>query len=175
MRFHPTITYEEYRDTLKAISDAKQKRVQGRSWKTYLILGIVCLALGYAPQVPGSGLPIIILGVAAVVFRVISVAHANISRERCLRAFYAEEQEMLNDQILTVDESGISCDLRNGLATSHHRWQVFISRIEMPDAFLFLPSPNGWVRVPKGCLSSTDSELILQWSSGVPKTDRKSA
>ena len=52
--------------------------------------------------------------------------------------------------------------------TSHHRWQAFIKRIEMPDAFVFLSSPNHFIRVPKDALSSSDREHILHWSSTVP-------
>jgi hypothetical protein len=85
-----------------------------------------------------------------------------------LKRFYSDEQVKLNDQVLTIDESGISCDQGNGQITSKHTWQAFIKRIEMPDAFIFLPSPNSFVRVSKESLTPSDHQLIWEWSSTVP-------
>ena len=85
-----------------------------------------------------------------------------------MRDFYVEEQSRLNGQILAVDQSGIACDQIDSNATSHQKWQSFLKRIDMPDAFVFLSSPNHFVRVPKEMLSSSDRESIWQWSSTIP-------
>ena len=168
MRFHPTITFEQYRDTCLAVTAAKAKQVQQRSWKEYVVLGIVCLVFGLAPQVPVARVPVFTIYAVMILCWIFSKPISKWSRERCLRAIYSEEQERLNQQVFTIDESGISCDQVNGQATSHHTWQAFVKRIDMPDAFVFLPSPNGFFRVPKALLTSSDRELIWQWSSTVP-------
>lgn len=83
-----------------------------------------------------------------------------------------EEQERLNNQILTIDESGICCDEGNGRVISHYTWSAFIKCIDMPDAYVFLPSPNSFVRVPKASLSQAEIELLLQWSGAIPNRER---
>ncbi|HKN22661.1 MAG TPA: hypothetical protein VJX73_14655 [Terracidiphilus sp.] len=168
MHFRPTITFEQYRNTCQAVVASKDKRVQHRSWKEYVVLGIACLVLGLAPQVPVARVPVFTLYAVGILCWIFSKPLAKRSQEKCLRAVYSEEQEMLNAQVLTISESGISCDRVNGQVTSHYTWQAFIKRIDMPDAFVFLPSPNSFVRVPKEMLSSSECELIWQWSSTVP-------
>jgi hypothetical protein len=86
---------------------------------------------------------------------------------------FSEEQELLNNQTLTVDESGIACDGCNGQATSHHTWKAFIKRIDMPDAYVFLPSPNSFIRVPKEMLPVSDLELVWRWSAMVPTAEQR--
>lgn len=171
MRFHPTITFEQYRDACQAIAAVKTKRVQHCSWKEYVVLGIFCLVLGLAPQVPVARVPVYTIYAVMILCWIFSKPITKWSRERCLRVVYSEEQERLNQQVLTIDESGISCDQVNGQATSHHAWQAFVKRIDMPDAFVFLPSPNSFFRVPKELLTSSDCELIWQWSATVPTGD----
>jgi hypothetical protein len=95
------------------------------------------------------------------------------SRDKCIRRFYAEEEPALNDQVLTIDESGISCVQGNGQVTSHHRWTAFAYYIEMPDALIFLPSPNSFIRVPTKVLTPADGQRIREWSSSVPKKAAK--
>jgi hypothetical protein len=168
MRFHPTITFEQYRNTYQAVAAAKTKRVQHRSWKEYVVLGIVCFVLGLAPRVPVARVPAFTIYAVMILCWIFSKPIAKRSQESCLRAIYSEEQERLNQQVFSIDESGISCDEVNGQATSHHTWQAFIKRIDMPDAFVFLPSPNSFFRVPKDMLSSFERELVWQWSSTVP-------
>jgi hypothetical protein len=168
MRFQPTITFEQFRDTCQAVTAAKPKRVPHRSWKEYLLLAIVCLVLGVTPQVPVARVPAFTILAVMIVLWIVSKPLAKRSQERCLRDIYAEEQSRLNGQVLTIDESGIACDQVNGNATSHQKWQSFIKRIDMPDAFVFLSSPNHFVHVPKEMLSSSDRESIWQWSSMIP-------
>lgn len=171
MRFHPTITFEQYRNTCQAVAAAKPKKVRKRSWKEYMVVAVVCLALGLASQVPAARVPALTLFAVLILCRIFSKPLANRSQERCLRVIYSEEQETLNGQVLTIDESGISCDQANGQATSHQTWRALMRRIDMPDAFVFLPSPNSFVRVPKEMLPLSDRELIWQWSSTVPTPD----
>ena len=171
MRFHPTITFEQYRDTCQAVAAAKPKGVRQRSWKGYVGLGIVCLAVGLSPQIPAARIPALTIFVTFALLWIISKPLGRRSQERCFRTMFSEEQELLNNQTLTVDESGIACDGCNGQATSHQTWQAFVKRIDMPDAFVFLPSPNSFIRVPKEILPSSDRELIWQWSSTVPTGD----
>ncbi len=80
---------------------------------------------------------------------------------------------MLNDQVLTIDESGISCDRGNGQAVSDHTWNAFVKSIDMPDAYVFLPSPNTFIRVPKETLPLSELELVWHWSSMVPTADSR--
>jgi hypothetical protein len=171
MRFHPTITFEQYRATCLAIAAAKPKRVRKQSWKGYAGLVVVCLALGLSPQIPAARVPALtILAILALCW-ILSKPLARRSQDNYFRAIFFEEQEVLNDQVLTVDESGISCDTGNGKATSHHAWNAFVKRIDMPDAYIFLPSPNSFIRVPKEMLPLSALELVRQWSSAVPTAD----
>ncbi len=169
MQIQPTITFEQYRDTCRAVLAAKTKRVRHRSWIEYLVLGIVSLALGLAFLDPISRVPAITIYGVMILCWILNKPLAKRSQVRCLRAMFAEEQESLGGQVLTIDESGISCDRFNGQATSHHSWRAFIKLIDMPDAFLFLPTPNQFIRLPKELLAAADRELVLQWSSTVPK------
>jgi hypothetical protein len=168
MRFHPTITFEQYRDTCRAVAAAKPKPVPRRSWKGYAGLAIVCLALGLSPQIPAAHVPALVVLATLALLWIISKPLARRSQDSCLRAVFAEEKETLNNQIFTINESGISSDMGNGKATSHHTWNAFIKRIDMPDAFIFLPSPNSFIRVPKEVLPSSELELVRKWSSLIP-------
>ena len=169
MRFQPTITFEQYRDTCQAVAAAKTKELAKRSWKGYVSLGLICLAVGLSPQIPAARVPMSILFGVLILCWIFSKPLAKRSQEKCLRAIFSEEQGALNDQVLTIDESGISCDVGNGQVTSHHTWKAFNKRIDMSDAYVFLPSPNSFVRVPKEPLSLSEVELVLQWSSSIPK------
>jgi len=168
MRFHPRITFEQYAATCRAVAGAKPGAVRRRSWKGYVGLGVACLAFGISLQVPGASVVAFTVFATLILGWVLSKPLTRQSQERCLRAIFAEEQGMLNDQVLTVDESGISCDMGGGKATSHHAWNVFMRRIDMPDAYIFLPSPNSFIRVPKETFSLSELELVWRWSSGVP-------
>jgi hypothetical protein len=168
MRFHPTVTFEQYRDTCQAIAAAKPKGVRQRSWKGYVGLGIVCLAVGLSPQIPAARIPALTVFVAFALLWLICKPLARRSQDRCFRTMFSEEQELLNNQILSIDESGIACDRGNGQATSHYTWNAFIKRIDMPDAYVFLLSPNSFIRVPKEMLATSDLELVCQWSATVP-------
>jgi hypothetical protein len=171
MRFQPATTFEQFRDTCQAVSSARTKHFRHRSWRENVLLGVVCLVFGLAAQVPVARVAAITLFAVMVLFWILSKPIGKRSRERWLRDLYAEEQTWLNEQVLTIDESGISSDHVNGLVTSHHRWQAFTKRIDMPDAFVFLSSPNHFIRVPKDALSSSDREHVLHWSSTVPTGD----
>jgi hypothetical protein len=168
MRLQPTITFEEYKATYRVITAAKPKLNQKRSWTEYVVLAIVCLVLGLAPQFHATRIPAFTLYAALFLCWVFSKPLVRRSQERQLKRFYSDEQAKLNDQVLTIDESGVSCDQGNGQIISKHTWQAFIKRIEMSDAFIFLPSPNSFVRVPKEVLTPSDHQLIWEWSSTVP-------
>lgn len=84
---------------------------------------------------------------------------------------YSEEQRTLNSHVFAIDEEGISCDNVDGQSTSRYTWLAFMRRIDTPDAFIFLLSPNSFVRVPKEMLSLSDREFVWQWSSKVPTVD----
>jgi hypothetical protein len=167
MRLQPTITFEQYKATYRAVAAAKPKPVRKRSWQEYVILGIVCLALGIAPQFHAARIPVFTIYVALILCWGFSKPITRRSQDELLRRFYADEQAKLNDQVLTIDVSGISCNQGNGQATSHHTWQAFANYIDMPDAFIFLPSPNTFIRVPKETLTPSDHHLITEWSSSI--------
>jgi hypothetical protein len=169
MRIQPTITFGEYFATHRAILAAKPRSAKSDSWRYYLALAIVCLAIGIAAQFPPTRIPTLTLLAAMILFRAVGPVLGKRSREKCMRRFYAEEEPTLNDQVLTIDESGISYVRGNGQVTSHHSWSAFIYCIQMPDALIFLPTPNSFVRVPAKVLTPTDDQKIREWSSAVPR------
>jgi hypothetical protein len=140
-----------------------------RSWQEYVVLALICLLLGLAPQFHATRIPALTLYAALILCWAFSKPLARRSQEECLRRFYADEQVKLNDQVLTIDESGISCNQGDGQGVSHQTWQAFIHYIDMPDAFVFLPSPNTFVRVPKETLTPSEHHLIREWSSAIPR------
>lgn len=173
MRFHPTITFEQYRNTCQAVAAAKPKGVRKRSWKGYVGLGVACLALGLSLQIPAARVPALTVFAILTLCWILSKPLTRRSQESCFRAIFSEEQEVLNDQVLTIDESGISCDRGNGQAVSDHTWNAFVKSIDMPDAYVFLPSPNTFIRVPKETLPLSELELVWHWSSMVPTADSR--
>jgi hypothetical protein len=173
MRLQPKITFEQYRAIYQLIAAAKPKATKKRSWQECLVLAFVCLVLGLAPHFPPTRIPAFTLYAVLILCWIFCKPLARRSRDRSLKRFYADEQAKLNDQVLTIDESGISCNQADGQATSHLTWQAFTRLIDVPDAFVFLPSPNTFVRVPKETLTVADQELIRKWSSTVPTENAK--
>lgn len=165
MRLHPTMTFEQYKATYLALMAEKTKVKQNQSWKGYVSIALACLAIGLAPQLPAARTPVFSIFAVFILYSVACKPLARRAQEKCLKAIYDEEQAKLNDQVLTIDESGVSCDQSKGLATSHQTWPAFIKRIDTPDAFVFLPSPNTFLRIPKEHLTLADQQLILEWSS----------
>ncbi|MGC1969250.1 MAG: YcxB family protein [Candidatus Acidiferrales bacterium] len=172
-RLQPTITFEQYRATYQLVAAAKPKMTEKRSWQECTVLAVACLVLGLAPHFPAARTPAFTLYAVLILCWVFCKPLARRSREKQLKRFYADEQARLNDQVLTIDESGISCDQGNGQATSHLTWQAFTRLIDVADAFVFLPSPNTFARVPKETLTPSDQELIRTWSSTVPHENAK--
>lgn len=168
MRFQPTISLEQYRDACRAVMAAKPKRPQRRPWKEAIVLTVASFVLVVALQIPVARIVSFTILALLLLFSVICKPLSKWSQERCLRKIYCEEQEKLNGQVLTIDEAGISCDQIDGQATAYYRWPGFTKRMDRPDEFLFLPSPNSFVRIPKERLELSDRELIWQWSSMVP-------
>lgn len=170
MRLKPTITFEQYSATHAAVMAAKPKRGHKRSWQEYALLVFVCLMFGLAPQSPATRIPALTIFAVLVLCWIFQKPLARRSQEKCLKRFYDEEQAKLNDQVLTVNEAGISCDQSNGNAVSHQTWQAFINSIDLPDAFLFLPSPNTFIRVPKETLTPSECDMIREWSAAIPRS-----
>jgi len=163
MQLRPTISFEQYKATRAAVLSAKLRHK--RSGKDLVVLVIVCLAFGLAVQYPPWRIPALtLLGVWALCW-----IFARFPREKSLKRFYAQEQSKLNDQVLTVDESGICCRRGNGDTVSNYTWAAFIHRIDMADAFVFLPSPDRFVRVPKETLTPAECDLIREWSAAIPR------
>ncbi len=168
MRLEPKITFEQYKTTIAAVASAKSLKRHNRSWRYYVIYAMVCLAIGLAAQSDATRAPILAVLLSFMIVGILVKPLTKRSREKCLRRIYDEEQSMLNNQVLTIDESGISCNHDNGKAVLHLTWQAFSYSIDMPDAFLFLPSPNTFVRVPKETLTPSEQDLVREWSSGIP-------
>jgi len=168
MRFHPTITFEEYRYTCQAIAATKSRSITKQSWKGFAALAIICLVAALFLQIADARLPALILLAGVAICWMFSKFLVRRSEDRCFRTLFDEEKEVLNNQVLTIDESGISCLMCNGQATSHHTWNAFIKRIDVSDAFIFLPSPNSFIRVPKQMLSMSELETVWRLSSAVP-------
>ena len=119
-------------------------------------------------------MPTLVTFAVIVVCWLICIPLSKRSQRECLRRVFVDEQESLNNQVLNIDESGISCNAGDGLAISHHTWDAFRKRIDLPDAYLFLPTPNSFIRVPKDILPTADLELIWQWSSAVKTVEPNS-
>ena len=168
MRFRPEISFEQYRDTCLAVVAAKAKGARSRSWKGTVGLVIACLAIGLSPQISEAREPALIVFALFALCWIFSKPLAKRSQDKSFRMIFAEEQEFLNNQIMTIDQAGIACEMGGGKATTHYTWVAFIKRIDLPDAYVFLPSPNSFVRVPKQALPLSDLELVGQWSSIVP-------
>ena len=167
------ITLEQYIAALNAVIAAKPKARRTYLWWHYVILALICLAFGLGIQSDVTRVPALTAYGVMVLIWAVCKPLARRSRNEYFRRSYADEQAALNDQVLTIDESGIGCDEGNGKLTSHYTWGAFVSCIGMPDAFLFLPSPNRFVRIPKGALSESDRERIEQWSSRIPRIAAK--
>jgi len=168
MELRPQISFEQYEAVIGILSASKLKAVQGNSWLNYFSLIVTCLVVGLTPQLFPLRIPAMAIGVFLILVWLLCKPLAKRSRRKQLRLIYDEEQAKLNDQVLTLDASGISCDQSNGELTSHYAWDAFSTRIDMHDALLFLPSPNSFVRVPTAALTISDRELILEWSSHIP-------
>jgi hypothetical protein len=168
MRLEPKITFEQYKATLVAVRSAKPKKSHMRSGRYYIILAIVCLAIGIAAQSPVTRIPIFTVVFALFFLSILAKPLTRRSREKCLKRLYQEEQAGLKDQVFTIDESGISCNWGNGKTVTHMTWQAFTSSIDMPDATIFLLSPNRFVRVPKESLTPSDQDQIRKWSAAIP-------
>jgi hypothetical protein len=169
MRLQPKITFEQYRAVYHLIAAAKPKTATNRPWWGWVVLAVGCLVLGLAPQFPPTRTPAFTLYAVLILCWILCKPLTKHYQDKYLRRFYAEEQAKLNDQALTIDESGISCDQGNGQATSHITWRAFTRLIDVADAFVFLPSPNTFIRVPKETLTVADQELIRRWSSTIPR------
>lgn len=169
MQIRTTITCEQYIASLKALLAAKPKRRRRYAWWHYVILASICLAFGLGV---GSGVtraPALTAYGVLVLIWAICKPLAERARDDYFRRYYVEEQASLNDQIFTIDESGIACDESNGKLTSHYKWGAFVSCIDTSDASLFLLSPNRFVRIPKDALTQSDGEQIQEWSSRIPR------
>lgn len=173
VQIKPTITCEQYLAALKAVIAAKPKVVRTYLWWEYVILALICLAFGLGVQFRATRIPALTAYAVVVLFVVACKPLTRRSQNNYFRRIYAEEQATLNDQVFTVDELGIACDESNGKLTSHYTWGAFVSCIDMADAFLFLLSPNRFVRIPKETLSESDRERIEQWSSRIPRIAAK--
>ena len=169
MRLQPTITFEQYKATHEAISAATPKARQSYTWRGYMSLILVCLTLGLAPQFKVARVPAFTIDACLVVCWILCKPLDKSARNRRLRRVFAAKRAKLNDQVLTLDESGISYDQSNGLMICHYSWRAFACWIDMPDAFLFLPSTRSFVRVPKEGLTEEDQAQIREWSSSVPR------
>ena len=173
VQIRPTITLGQYRDALKAVTAAKPKPVQTYLWWHYVILALICLAFGLGIDFRVTRVSALTAYGVMVLIWAVCKPLAKRSRNEYFRRFYADEQATLNDQVFMIDELGIACDETNGKLTSHYTWGAFVSCIDMADAFLFLLSPNRFVRIPKETLSESDRERIEQWSSRIPRIAAK--
>jgi hypothetical protein len=168
MRLEPKISFAEFRQTCQLLAAAKSKAPKRRSTGYYIVLALVCLTLGLAPEFPPARIPAFTLYAVLALLWLFNRPLSMLCRDRSLKRFYADEEARLNDQILIIDESGISSTQGNGTVSSHFTWQAFIRLIEAADAFIFLPSPNTFIRVPKKMVTSEEQELIKQWSAAIP-------
>jgi hypothetical protein len=168
MQIRPRITFEEYLATYQAMRAVKPKSNR-RSWRYYTFLLISCLVFGVAVESPPTRIPALSAFGGMLLLVVIRLATVRHSQAKCMRGVFAEEEFALNDNVLTIDDSGISCTRGNGLVGSHYRWAALIYFIEMPDALLFMPTPNSFVRVPKQDLSASDDQKIREWSAVIPR------
>jgi hypothetical protein len=172
VQIKPTITFDQYIATIKAVTSAKPKAVRTYPWWHYAILALICIVFGLGPGFSATRVPALTVCVVMVLYWVASKPLTSWSQNQHYRRVYAQEQALLNDQVLTIDESGIVCDLSKGKGTIRYTWQLFVSCIDLADAYLFLQTPNSFVRVPKETLTQTDKENIEVWSASIRRIAR---
>jgi hypothetical protein len=168
MRLEPKLNFSDYKETVRLMAAAKTKSTKEPAWQYYIVLAFACFALGIAPQFPPARIPAFTLYAELALLWLFSKPLLALCRDRGLKRHYADEEARLNDQVLIIDESGISSDQGNGTVTSRFTWQAFMKLIDTTDAFVFLPTPNSFIRVPKKMLTSADQELVRKWSFAVP-------
>ncbi len=168
MRLRPTISFAQYRDACLAAYAARSNAVTKRSWKVLVSVCLACLAVGFNPEISEAVKPALVFFAVVTLGWIFCKPLAKHLQNRRFRKIYAEMQTFLNAQLMTIDESGITCDIGDGKITTCHTWAAFTKRIDLPDAYVFLSSPNSFIRVPKQTLSLSDIELVWQWSWMVP-------
>jgi hypothetical protein len=166
MRVEPKVTFEQFRETYIAVLALKKKTSYGtRWWCVWIGIGLV---MGLVPRMLFGRVAENTILCMLVFYWVIAKLLTSPLRDRRMRAYYIEEAANLNSQIFEIEESGLACAQADSRATSHYSWRAFIKRLDLPDAFVFLLSPNTFIRVPKETLSGSDRELIWSWSSHLP-------
>jgi len=169
MRLHPTITLEQYTATCKAVLSIKPKPAYQYSWQQVAIGAVIGCGLVVGFEFRPARVAAVTVWVVVVLYAAACKPLIRRAQDKHYRRTYAEEQARLNDQVFTIDESGISCDQSNGKETSKYNWQAFATRVDLPDASIFLLSPNCFVRIPTDTLNPTDRELIEKWSASIPR------
>jgi hypothetical protein len=169
MVIHPHISLNQYKATYRAVIAAKPKVAKSRSWRYYVVLAGISLGFGVAVQFKPAQAPVLAICAAALIFSLLCKPLVRQSQEKQLERFYTEEQDTLSNQVITIDESGIFCSSEDERSRSHYDWRAFVYYIDMPDAFVFLPSPNTFVRIPKDLLTPSDDQAIRDWSRALPR------
>jgi hypothetical protein len=95
-------------------------------------------------------------------------------RGRLLKLFEVE-QKRFNGHPMEIDEAGIrgQCSGEHWLNTYSYGWPAFFRRLDLPDAYLFLYTPNCYIRVPIDCLTESECASLLLWSRQVTPGEAK--
>ena len=129
------------------------------------MVACTCSAIGLVMHFEPTRVPAFTLLCAYLVFLLTASSYRKrLSRKR-LRQFFEEERDRLNGQILHLHAKGVTGTHTGGHYITEETWQAFTRRLDFPEKWLFLRSPDSYLRITK----PADRQCILDWSAGVPR------
>lgn len=165
MKVTAYISYEQYRDAYAALKPAVKKQ---RSTLQIAALVISTFAVAMLVFIPPTrnifGWTLAAYGPLAYGLQIWSKA----KYDRCLRQLFDRNKNYMNGQKMKIDEYGISGSGADDVFSYSYAWSAFQLCIEMPDGYLFLPTPDTFVRIPSESLTVEQRREILVWSGSVP-------
>ena len=162
-----SISFEQYQDALKAIRKPSEQSPVKTPWYRYLFLAILCLSIGIAIQTLPLRESLVDLVILALVLATLW-GYCKINVKTCLKKVYEAQEKQLNGQQMEILEAGISGQTADSNISYHYNWSAFERTIELPDALLFLPNSQTFVRVPKASLNSDEVQEMMRWAASKP-------
>jgi hypothetical protein len=167
LRIVATISFEQFRTAIVAMRKKYQPPKKTR-WLNIVFIVVASFTIAIAIQTSSAE----VIGVS-LLLAVFLVAIGIWSKWRvgyCLKQTYEVQKKQLNGQIMDIDDSGINGQWGNGDSNYQYKWSAFETFLDLPDAFLFLPNPVSFVRVPKESLSFEDQLTIKSWAEKINPT-----
>ena len=158
------ITYEQYRDAYAAIKPSPTQLRATQRILTPAVSAFAGIMLIYVPTTRNLFFWMLAL-YAPLVFAVQRWSRARY--DGCLRELFDRNKDAMNGQKMKVDELGISGSGGENAFSYSYKWSAFQRCIEVPDGYLFLPTPDTFVRIPFESLSIEQRRQILVWSSSI--------